>query len=152
MVSIPTARIIVSEKRGVWASSLRRVLTPLGPRVYETRSLDECWTELSRSPASCLCLEVTPGNAEALLTRLFQLSHRFPLAQALVVGTRDLRRLEWVLREAGAVHVAFSTRSLAAAAGLMLRHLAQAPPPDLPWREAVWQRLPWGGAPDLAST
>jgi hypothetical protein len=60
-----------------------------------------------------------------------------------VVAQRGLEPFEWVLREAGAVHVQFSPRSLAATARLILRHIECAPPTELDFREAIWRRLPF---------
>jgi DNA-binding response OmpR family regulator len=143
--SMQPARVIVCEKTGQWAVALRRLLSPAGHRVYETRSWAECWDELARSPASLLALELTPHNDEALLKRLFDLTRRFPQARAIVVGERGLERYEWAVREAGATHAVFAPRRLAAAARLIERHLALAPQPLLTLRETVWRRLPWSG-------
>ena len=139
------ARVIVCEKTGRWASALRRVLSRAGTRVWETRSLAECWEELARSPASLLALELTPHNDEALLRRLLDLTRRFPAARAIVLGERGLERYGWAVREAGAAHAVFATRHLPAAARLIERHLARAPQPPGTLRAAVWQRLPWRG-------
>ena len=139
------ARVIVCEKTGRWAVALRRLLSPAGHRVYETRSWAECWDELARSPASLLALELTPHNDEALLKRLFDLTRRFPQARAIVVGERELEHYEWAVREAGATHAVFASRRLAAAARLIERHLAFAPQPLLTLHETIWRRLPWSG-------
>ena len=140
------ARVIVCEKTGQWAVALRRLLSPAGHRVYETRSWAECWDELARSPASLLALELTPHNGEALLKRLVELAQRFPQARAIVVGERGLERYEWALREAGATHAVFASQRLAAAAARLIeRHLALAPQPRLTLRETIGRRLPWSG-------
>ena len=138
-----SARVIVCEMTGQWATGLRRLLGDRGRQVQETRSLGECWEALQRSPISILVLELTAQNNESLLRHLEDLGTRFPQARALVVGNRDGESCEWLLREAGAVHAVWSRRRLAAAVALIERHLALAPRPQLPWREAIWQRLPW---------
>ena len=50
------------------------------------------------------------------------------------------------LREAGAVHLAFSTLQLIPAARLAQRHLQRAPEPETGLRESVWARIPWATA------
>lgn len=148
-----SARVIVCEITGEWARGLRRFLGDRGQQLQETRSLDECWEALQHSPISILVLELTAQNGELLLRRLNDLGERFPQARALVVGNRDGESREWLLREAGAVHAVWSRRRLTDAAILIERHLELAPRPQRPWREAVWQRLPWRsvqGAPPPA--
>jgi DNA-binding response OmpR family regulator len=139
------ARVIVCERDGKWAVGLRRVLGPAGPRVFETRSLNECWQELEKSPASFLALELLPGGEETLLRRLLDLGQRFRHAHAVVLSQRGLEQREWLLREAGSLHVVLAPSDLPAVAGLVRRHLQQVPRPERTLREAVWDRLPWRG-------
>lgn len=142
---MPPARLIVCEKSGRWAVALRRELGAK-PRVYETRSLPECWEELAASPASWLLLEVTAANLEGLMVRLESLGRDFPAARAVVCGDRPLASREWLLREAGATHAVFSPRELAPVARLAVRHLAGVSLPPQSLRERVWERLPWSSA------
>jgi DNA-binding response OmpR family regulator len=142
---MPAARVLVCERNAKWAIGLRRVLGETGPRVFETRSWGECWQELDRSPASFLALELTPGGEETLLRRLLDLGQRFRRARAVVLAPRGHERLEWALREAGAVHVVFSPSDLPAVAGLLRWHLQQVPESERTLRQAVWGRLPWRG-------
>jgi hypothetical protein len=137
------ARIVVCEKTGHWAVALRRLLAPVGYRVYQTPSWEDCWDELQRRPASAVALELTPQNDALVLERLLRLSRQFPLACRVVLGDSGLARYEWAVRAAGAVHAVFAPRGLPAAARLIERHLAQAPEPELSFREAIWRRLPW---------
>ena len=113
-------------------------------RVYETRTLEDCWRLLDDSPASLLILELTMSNAQALIERLVDLTDHYPAARAIVCGQRRLRPYEWVVREAGAVEALFSPRRIERAARLVERHMASAPQQDLTFRESVWRRLPWG--------
>lgn len=140
---MPLARLIVCERTGRWAVGLRRELGT-HPRVYETRSLADCWVELAASPASFLLLEATEANVEMLVSRLTELRCGFALSGAMVCGERDMACYEWLLREAGAIHAVFSPRELAPAARVAARHLAAVPEPPVPLRERVWGRLPWG--------
>lgn len=139
---MPPARIIVCEKTGRWAVALRRELGAK-PRVYETRSLPECWEELAASPASWLLLEATEANLDGLTLRLTELGRDFPEARAVVCADRSLAPCEWLLREAGAVHAVFSPRELVPVARMSKRHLAAVPLPPRSVRERVWERLPW---------
>ena len=59
------AHLIVCEPSGRWAVALRRELGP-SARVFETRSVAECWERLARSPGSFVVVEATAGNLEPL--------------------------------------------------------------------------------------
>jgi hypothetical protein len=140
------ARIIVYEKTGNWTVFLRRAMSSAGNRIYETRSTAECWRELEQSPASLVALELTPDNCESVVNCLVDLSARFHLARAIVMGPRGMEPYEWILREAGAAHVLFSPRHSGSAARLIERHLAQAPQHQATFRDSIRDRLPWGGS------
>ena len=60
------ARLIVCERTGRWAVALRRELADAGVRVWETRTLADCWNELAESPASFVVLELG-GDVAGLL-------------------------------------------------------------------------------------
>jgi hypothetical protein len=139
---MPHARLIICEKNGRWAVALRREIAGKC-RVFETRSLEECWEELAKCPASWLVLEASETNVEPLAGRLANLGRDFAGARAMICGERNMAPWEWLLREAGAVHAVFSPRELAPAARMALCHLAQAPEPQRSFREHVWDRLPW---------
>jgi DNA-binding NtrC family response regulator len=145
-LTMQSARIIVCEKTGSWATALRRALSSTTHRVHETRSLAECWRELEHSPASVIAFELTMENCEAVLEWLLDLSRRFPRARAIAMGPRLLKPFESLVREAGATHVLLSPRGVADAARLIERHVAQTPDDQLPFRQSVWSRLPWGNS------
>jgi hypothetical protein len=136
------ARLIVCERSGRWAVALRRELADV--RVYETRSLVDCFGVLAEAPASFLIVELTGGSAAALLERMARLGRDFPLARMAVVADRSLAGYEWLMREAGAVHFVCSVRQSGPLARLALRHLAQAPAPPRSLTEQIWAGLPWG--------
>jgi hypothetical protein len=142
----PYARVVVCEKCGEWALAIRRLLEAAECSVVETRSLDECWQELAQSPASFVALELLPGNTEAVLRRLLDMARQFRHARVVVLAQRGLESYQWVLREAGAVHVAFSYGSLPTVARLVDRHMRDVSEPPISFRQAVWRRLPWAKA------
>jgi hypothetical protein len=148
-VLLPTgaagARLIVCEASGRWAVVLRRQLVAVTLRVYETRSLADCWEMLVEAPASFLVVELSAGNAVALMQRMARLERDFPLARVAVVADRCLTDYEWLLREAGAVHFLCSPRQSGPLADLARRHLAQAPPPPQSLTQQIWAGLPWAG-------
>ena len=143
MTGLDPARLIVCERTGRWAVALRRELTEAGVRVWETRSLADCWDELASSPASFLILELA-RNPRPLLDRLARLPRTFAAARAAVISDRSLAHYEWLLREAGAVHFVCSPRELAPLARIVCRHLAQAPASPKTLTEQIWAELPWG--------
>ncbi len=141
-----TARLIVCEKSGEWAVALRRALCADLGCVYETRSLQECWDELADSPASFLAIELRPENVEGVLVLLVRVARRYPQARAVVLarsGECD-QDYEWLVKEAGVLHVVHAPRYVESAVEMALRHFAQLPQEELSLRESVWTRLPWG--------
>ena len=137
------SRLLVCERTGCWAVTLRRELAEVGVRVWETRTLDYCWRELATSPASFVIVELS-GDLGALLRRLARLGGEYPAARAAVVADRPLAQYEWLLREAGAVHFLCTPRQVGPLAQLACRHLAQVPPPQQSLTERIWATLPWG--------
>ena len=75
--------------------ALRRELAEAGVRVWETRTLADCWSELAESPASFVVLELG-GNVAGLLGRMARLPREFPAARLAVVADRSLARLRVV--------------------------------------------------------
>jgi len=145
--SLP-ARLIVCERSGRWAVTLRRELAEAGVRVWETRTLADCWEELAASPASLLVVELG-GDVAGLLRCLARLPRQFPRARLAVVADRSLASYEGLMREAGAVHFLSSPRRIGPLAQLACRHLAQVPPLQQNLTERIWAGLPWeprGGA------
>ncbi|MGA2065285.1 MAG: hypothetical protein ABSG86_09955 [Thermoguttaceae bacterium] len=138
-------RLIVCERSGQWAAALRRELADAGLRVWETRSLADAWEALAATPAAFLVLELLGANAEPLLGRMAWLGRDFPRSRAAVVASRRLAAYESLAREAGAVHFACSLRHLAPLARMIVRHLAELPPPQQTLLERIWASLPWGG-------
>ena len=137
------ARLIVCELTGRWAVALRRELPQPGVRVYETRSVPECWAALARAPSSFVVAELTGVNAGALLDRMAELERDFPLARVAVVARRSLSPYEDLMREAGAVHFNTSPRRAKSLARLACRHLERMPKPERTLTEQIWDRLPW---------
>jgi hypothetical protein len=137
------ARVIVCERTGRWAVALRRELAEVGLRVYETRTLANCWQLLAEAPAGFAVVELTTPTAEDLFCRLARLQREFPSARVAVVAERNLAELQWVAREAGAVHFVSSLRQLGPLARLICRHLAQVPAPPQTLTERIWANLPW---------
>jgi len=140
--NVVPARLLVCERTGRWAVTLRRELAEVGVRVWETRTLDYCWRELAASPASFVIVELA-GDIGTLLRRLARLGGEYPAARAAVVADRPLAQCEWLLREAGAVHFLCSPRQAGPLAQLACRHLAQVPPPPQSLTERIWATLPW---------
>jgi hypothetical protein len=141
--SLPSARLIVCERRGRWAVLLRRNVAEAGVRVSETRSLADCRAEIALSPASIAVIELTSNNLGELLKAVGYWERDYPLLRWAAVADRALAGHEWLLREAGAVHFTCSPRQAAPLARLACRHLALIPPPSLSLAERIWASLPW---------
>jgi hypothetical protein len=141
--NVAPARLIVCERTGRWAVALRRELAEAGVRVWETRTVADCWKELAESPASFVVVELG-GDIAGLLHRMARQPREFPMARLAVVADRALAGYQWLMREAGAVHFLCSPRQVGPLAQLACRHLAQVPPLQQSLAERIWANLPWG--------
>jgi ActR/RegA family two-component response regulator len=137
------AGMVVCEKGNSWAVALRRQLRPSGFRLVETRTLPDCLHELQTAPGALAVCEVTEKNVAAVLQFLVKLEAESPATRAVVVGTRATSRFEQVLREAGAIHAAFSPRELAGVARMAKRHAARRTEQAQSLEQLAWSRLPW---------
>jgi hypothetical protein len=110
--------------------------------VRQTRTFDDCRTELVELPSSLVVVEATAAGLDRCLQLLSFVVGGFPLARSVVVAARQLEPFEQWLRESGALHVTFGMRTLhqvAALANRQARYFKQ--PTTL--RDEIWQRLPW---------
>jgi len=138
-----TALLIICERTGTWAAALRRALADR-VKLRETRSLEACESELSTAPQSILALELNATNVERVLDLLARLAWQAPQARAIVLADRRWRAYEWLLREAGAVHVVTSRRDLGSVADLVAAHVARLPVRPASVTQRIWDALPWG--------
>ena len=122
-----SVRVIICERKTHWVVALRQQLKTLSIRLYQTRSLQECWDDLPSYPASLLVLELTLENKTDLINRLCRLSQDFPDARAVIVAGRRLQNHEFLLREAGAIAISFSPRHLGPVASLIGRYVENHP-------------------------
>ena len=143
--------LILLESTSRWAAAFRREqrkgyqrsLPPAPLFIKEVRSQPHCLRELEASPHSIVAVEVLPKNLAAAARALSDWSSRFPHARFIALASRGLECHELLLREAGAIHVTFSPRSLAPLLRLIRRHLARAPKKEQTLEEAIWGALPW---------
>ncbi len=140
---LAAARLVVAERTGTWAVALRQASALTDTRVYETRSLAECWQMLPGYPSSFLVLEATPVSIDGVLDYLARIKRQYPLARAAVVADPSLSGHEWLIREAGAVHFLTSRRGAGPLALVARRHLSQIPEPRHGLAERIWAELPW---------
>jgi hypothetical protein len=140
---MPQARCIVCERSPKWAVALRGPLQEAGVRVYETRTLDDCWQESGPCPASIVGLEATPANLVELVAWMKRFAAVYPRGRVIVMGQRGMESGQWLLREAGAVHVVFSPRNWQPVVRIIRRHLAAHSGAERSDRERFWQRIPW---------
>jgi DNA-binding response OmpR family regulator len=146
--------LIICEKTNHWAVALRWALLAQPVRVYETRTWNHAWQALQDEQSSLVAIELRRGQLEEVLRQLRQITIRSARTGAIVLTERSMAEHEWLLREAGALHVAVSTRNLAPLARLvgrfcrrersarkLIEHDQDAD--SFAIRAVVWQRLPW---------
>lgn len=142
-----TARLILCEKSGHWAAAMRRAAGSRELPIGEVRSYEQAQRELAERPASIVAIEVSAASVAKTASQVAAWRIRHPAAQFLLLADPDLNSLEPELREAGACHVVYSTRDLAATVRLIRRHLARAPQPQLSLEESILASLPWSATP-----
>jgi hypothetical protein len=141
--------LILLERTSRWAAAFRREMRKVGKLrqpipIQEVRSPAQCQRELEAAPHSVVALEILPQNLVFMAKAVGDWSRHFPHARFIVLAARDLEPHELLLREAGAIHVTFSPRSLSPLLRLVRRHLARAPQPERTLEETIWTGLPWG--------
>ena len=135
--------VILCERTGRWARALRRELGDCDVPITETRSISAARQELTAAPASIVALEVSAASLDAVLAFLIGLPHEFPQACVVALVDSNQQHREWLLREAGAVHVVKSTRDVAPLIEIARRHLAPfLPQPSLV--ERILTEIAWG--------
>ena len=142
-------RLIVCERTGRWAAALRREFSQ---PIRQTRSLSQCWKELSAVGAGFAVVELTESNVEDLLRRMAQLQRDLPFVRLAVVAARRLAGYQWLMREAGAIHFVCSSRQLGPLALSASRHLENLlqswqTSPSQDSTERIWASLPWQDGP-----
>ena len=146
-----SASFILCERTSRWAAAFRREMRRTAFRrpppallgLREVRSLLQCQAELEASPYSVVAVEVLPQNVAAVARSLGDWSVCFPHARFVALANRGLEGHDLLLREFGALEVAYSPRKLLPLIRLIRRHLARAPKTDQTMEVAIWRGLPW---------
>ena len=141
-----TARLILCEKTGRWAAAFRRAAAAGELPIRETRSLEQLERELEQLPSSVAAIEINSASAARIGSQLAGWRVRFSAARFVLLAETDVAASEPELREAGACHVVYSSRDLAATVELIRRHLARAPRPELSLEDSILASLPWPSA------
>jgi hypothetical protein len=137
--------MLVFERTSLWAPALRMACRGELP-IVETRSLDDCRRVLPECPDCFQVLAVAQQDLDEVVSHLLAINGRWRRACAAAVVDRSLRQCRWLLREAGAVHVASSAADLMRLGRIARRHWRQvhraadaagSQPP------AIRDRLPW---------
>ena len=137
--------LIICERRGVLGSRLRKALGSEVGSICETRSVAECLGEFQRFPAGLGIVEATPRSVERVLGLLWTLHQHFALARVIVFADRELKSLETLTLELGAVHFAvFPPRDLRPVIDIIRHHRTALPEPNRSLTEHILAGLPWG--------
>ncbi|HEY2840508.1 MAG TPA: hypothetical protein VGJ26_15230 [Pirellulales bacterium] len=119
-------------------------------RIIETRTTENCLSELARSPAALVAVELSGDTRERALELLSTIAERYPAASAVVLADRRMRSYEWIARELGAIHFVASPRQLAPLATIAgkrwkrFRPSSDASQENERSVEEIWRSLPWG--------
>jgi len=140
--------LVLCERSGRWADSLRRHGLCERLRLIETRSLAETEDRLGETPRALVGMEITAGTVENVTDWLGRRSARLDSKATLVFAERGLRACELLCREAGAVQFIDSELELFALVGLFDRYLSDAAfatldADELPLAERIRASLPW---------
>ena len=144
-------RCLICERSGIWATALRALWPPNGPRIVETRSWSDLLQALVEAPESLVCLEATEATPDEVVRRLALLHRDFPDARAIVLAIAPAVECETLWRECGAIEVASSPRDLTAATRLAARHCWRGTEREQTLRDELWRRIPWADAAATAT-
>ena len=142
-------RVILFESQGDWAA-LVRPRTPAGVALVETRSIDETLERLCDVPNALVLVQWQPARGRQLVDLLQSVRRDFVAAHAAVLGNREPRDLEILVREAGAIEYFDSTRQIASLMALISHHIEQsttsapAAESDFSLEDRIRANLPWG--------
>ena len=136
--------LIVCEPTGRWAAAISRLL-PQGTAVCQTRTFEDCRSELAAAPHSVVAAAVSVGNLLRALHYLSACEREFPSAVPIALAERGASRYALLLREAGAMHVVGSIRELQSVVDITLLQTARFPMPHTATQQ-MWARLPWADA------
>ncbi len=140
-------RLIICERTPRWLAAWRRAL-PLRrwTLLSSALSLSQCELQLREHPGSVVAVSVDRETFPAILPALHRWRTDFPASRALALCTSEISSdatAVALLREAGSLLTIDRAQQLPAAARLVQRHFRRHVATQLPWPEAVWQRLPW---------
>ena len=143
-----SAALILCERAGRWADSLRRHGLCERLRLIETRSLTELEDQLRESPHALVGLELTVATVESVPDWISRRSANLGATAVLVLAQRGLRACELLCREAGAIHFVDSELELFALRAMFDRYLsdpafAKLDTDELPLAERIESSLPW---------
>ncbi len=116
-------RLLVWEKSGRWAASLRRELGEATTRPIEIRSSRMLKDELGERPYSFVLIEAREDNAHRVLDALVHLGDHYPQAMLAVACEQVAPQYHDRFREAGAMDVILSVKDTPRIARVYLRFI-----------------------------
>jgi hypothetical protein len=116
--------LVVLERRGRWASSLRRHGLVAGIQLVETRSLDELAEALAYLPHALAAIEIDAVTAGSRIAWIADQQFSSEATRVLAFASRAMRVWEAEIREAGALHVVTAELDLFLLAGMFGRYLS----------------------------
>jgi hypothetical protein len=116
--------LVVLERRGRWASSLRRHGLVAGIQLVETRSLDELTEALAHLPHALAAIEIDAVTAGSRIAWIADQQFSSEATRVLAFASRAMRVWEAEIREAGALHVVTAELDLFLLAGMFGRYLS----------------------------
>ena len=137
-----TARLIVCETSGHWASALGCLLQERGVVISLVASWEDCSAAIDRQAASFVAVEASQSNLATMLSAIGRLRRDSRVCGVIVLADRGLQNVEPLLLEAGALWVA-TRRDLPAAAKVIQRCLQDSSTTATTLREEVCQWMPW---------
>lgn len=149
MTGNPGTPVIVCERSGRWAGTLRRQAYDRPIRVVETRSLAECLAALADCPAALVGVEAHSANIERAGRWMADLAWRYPRARLIGFLDRAVAAYEPLLREAGALACLQRELDASGVVALVNRYLSRSAFGTLTESELIVEQrilagLPWG--------
>lgn len=136
-------KLVICEPTPHWIVALRWSWTQASNQLVGVAQLADCSCLLQSQPASLVALDCVGWPLSEVLAWMRQTQASFPLVRLVALLDRGHRHEEWLLREAGAVHVLANTRQVDILISLYRRYQTAVLDAPTNLRESIWEQLPW---------
>jgi len=141
--NVTEPHLLVYEQQPHWSVALRRLPQLAGVKVEAVHTAAQMRDAVLRPGVAMAVWEATPSTIIELSGMLWEVRNAAPALRSMVCSHPQLRCIDYVWRETGALHVAYATRLLPLAAPMLQRCIQAARVEEPDFRRRTWSTLPW---------